>query len=924
MLELANFANKPQVVREKGPARLDFSRYESLADEDFACGDGVVARIENRTVLVEGESVERAALGGDHFAPTLFPTRIACVPAHEVARRGLDPLGLYVGERACEETRSLHDFARKDPAPRLLGANRPRPEPELDPARAEIGRRPEVAFRGLRTDVAQQAGKKRTVHLFIGCGRSVLSPAEFFDDRIELFVDVAPLAHAAGREETAVEFRVEFAVALLFGLRLFVPAPELHKAQEVRTFVGKFLVCTVGRFLLVERSFARILHRKPRADDEEFRKASEFASGQQHASELRVDGETREFAADLREFTFGGERTEFLQNRDPVRDRARRRRLEEGKLADVAELERLGAQNDRGKIRAEDFRIRKGGTAREVLFVIESNADAFGHAAASARALIGGRLTHGFDEKLIDLAAVRVALHARHPRIDHVADPRNRDRSFGDVRREHDATKPRGFEDLFLVRRGESRKEREDFHLPHAGLSKELFGLADFPLARQKDEDVAPARHFEFAHGVFDRFEHRAVVRLVDVVQGTPADFDGIGAARNVEDRCRLPVFVGKVLGKTFRVDRRGRDDHLEVGALRQKALQVTEQKVDVDASLVRFVDDDRVVGAKKGIGLGFRKENPVRHEFDRRPRMSLVGKAHLVADDVAQVRLQFFGDALRNRTCRNAARLRVGDHARFAAAGHHGDLRELRRFARPRLTADDDDAVVAHGANELFAVFGDGESRHQFEGRHGRAALGVAETPVFAAGPVFRRRLIPDRGFRRSGRSLRIGILRARPTVLHGFSASTIVRATLGLDGLFVRTVLLSHRGERRAEGVVAAASRRSRASRRRGARAPRAGRRGRRPLRFAHFPGGRSLGRLIANEARGRRRGLCGTLFRLLLAAALFFGLDALRLLLARLFKRTLDFGADFLKGGPQGTIGHTGLRKRDRTSLGVRSSG
>ena len=73
-----------------------------------------------------------------------------------------------------------------------------------------------------------------------------------------------------------------------------------------------------------------------------------------------------------------------------------------------------------------------------------------------------------------------------------------------------------------------------------------------------------------------------------------------------------------------------------------------------------------------------------------------------------------------------------------------------------------------------------------------------------------------------------------------------------------------------------------------------------------------------------RGGSGGLRGALFRLLLAAALLFGLDALRLLLARLFKRTLHFGADFLKGGPQGTIGHTGLRKRDRTSQGIRSSG
>ena len=84
------------------------------------------------------------------------------------------------------------------------------------------------------------------------------------------------------------------------------------------------------------------------------------------------------------------------------------------------------------------------------------------------------------------------------------------------------------------------------------------------------------------------------------------------------------------MLGKAFGVDRRGRDDHLEVGALCEKTLQVAEQKVDVDASFVCFVNDDRVVGAKKRIGLGFCKENPVRHEFDRRPEWVLSVKRTL------------------------------------------------------------------------------------------------------------------------------------------------------------------------------------------------------------------------------------------------------------------------------------------------------
>ena len=89
-----------------------------------------------------------------------------------------------------------------------------------------------------------------------------------------------------------------------------------------------------------------------------------------------------------------------------------RRRLHERKFAHVAELERNGAQNDGGQIGAQNFRIRKGGTPREVLLAVEANADAVGHAAASARALIGRSLAHGFYLKLLDLVAVGIALDA--------------------------------------------------------------------------------------------------------------------------------------------------------------------------------------------------------------------------------------------------------------------------------------------------------------------------------------------------------------------------------------------------------------------------------------------------------------------------------------------------------------------------------
>ena len=66
-------------------------------------------------------------------------------------------------------------------------------------------------------------------------------------------------------------------------------------------------------------------------------------------------------------------------------------------------MERNRAQDHGGKVRAHDFRIREGRTAVEVVFVVEADADAVGHAAAAARALIGRSLAHGLDEKLLDL-----------------------------------------------------------------------------------------------------------------------------------------------------------------------------------------------------------------------------------------------------------------------------------------------------------------------------------------------------------------------------------------------------------------------------------------------------------------------------------------------------------------------------------------
>jgi hypothetical protein len=76
---------------------------------------------------------------------------------------------------------------------------------------------------------------------------------------------------------------------------------------------------------------------------------------------------------------------------------------------------------------------------------------------------------------------------------------------------------------------------------------------------------------------------------------------------------------------KPLRLDRRGGHDHFQLGPARQQAFEVAEEEVDVEAALVCFVDDDRVVRFEEPVSLRFREENAVGHHLDVRVRRELV-----------------------------------------------------------------------------------------------------------------------------------------------------------------------------------------------------------------------------------------------------------------------------------------------------------
>ncbi len=137
-----------------------------------------------------------------------------------------------------------------------------------------------------------------------------------------------------------------------------------------------------------------------------------------------------------------------------------------------------------------------------------------------------------------------------------------------------------------------------------------------------------------------------------------------------------------EVRGEAFRLDRRGGDDHLQVRPSRQKLAEVPEEEVDVEAALVRLVEDECVVAQEPAVTLDLGEQDAVGHQLHQGAVAGVVGEADGVAHRVAERGAQFVGDALGHGARGEAARLGVADGAADAAAEFEADLGQLSGFA--------------------------------------------------------------------------------------------------------------------------------------------------------------------------------------------------------------------------------------------------
>ena len=513
----------------------------------------------------------------------------------------------------------------------------------------------------------------------------------------------------------------------------------------------------VGFRLLVERTLPRILDAQRGGDDEHLAQRLLVATLDDHAADRRIGWQARQFAAEFREFllvvgrgvpaeprltrpvrhslggggrvrpTFRNQCAQFLQQPIAGANTFHRRRIEKREFFNVAETERLHAQDDVREIAALDFRLRVARAVVEILLRVEADAHAVAHAAATALALVGAALRDGLDGQPPRAALRRVAAQPREPGVDHEADAGNRQRGLGNVRRDDDLALLRRREHALLFRVRQPAKQWHDLDLPELAPVEQVADFADIALRRQEHQHVALRALLQHALDRLDRrvdvgeivrtflsvgrtrwvrrFLLRTTRRVVPThfLERRIDDLDRIHAARHLDDG-RVVERLGERLG----VDRRRGDDDLQFGPAQPQPPQMAEDEIDVERTLVRLVDDDRVVFAEERIVLQLGEQHAVGHELDDRVARRLVGEPDFAADLAAERHVQLLGHAPRHRRRRHAPGLRAGDLAAVAATRRETHLRKLRRLARARLAREHQHLMLLQQTDDLVRARAD------------------------------------------------------------------------------------------------------------------------------------------------------------------------------------------------------------------------
>ena len=128
--------------------------------------------------------------------------------------------------------------------------------------------------------------------------------------------------------------------------------------------------------------------------------------------------------------------------------------------------------------------------------------------------------------------------------------------------------------------------------------------------------------------------------------------------------------------GEPLGVDRGRGDDEMQVIASIEQPSEIAEEEVDVEAALVRLIDDEGVVTTELRITLQFGEEDAVGHETDASRIGDTVVETDTEPDLSAKLDTELGGDSRSDRPRRHSPRLGVADHPVDAASRRQAQLR--------------------------------------------------------------------------------------------------------------------------------------------------------------------------------------------------------------------------------------------------------
>ena len=600
------------------------------------------------------DAVQGDPLGGHGSRPLSRPMWLRVGATDQVLGQRLDPLRVDPGHGAGEQPGSLDQLGGHHPARWSPGQRRPRKDHELGAAGAEVlappaaltvaaaDSGPELAVRRRQqADLAQQAGEHGhvdPVRVGVGVVRAQTGGA---GGRPQLPVQVLPLPNAQVVQELLAQQPAE-AAAGQRGALLFQVVPQVDEGQEVGAggvqgatvggqLAGEPGVLLVGGRTLLGGALPGVLHRQRRGDHQHLAQATGAVRLHEHAAQPRIHRQGGQRSPHLGQLPATGrvrralvpepQGAELLQQPQPVLHRARVGRLHEREGQQVTQLKGDHLQDHRGQVGTQDLRLGELRAGVEVVLGVEPDADAVGHPAAAPGPLVGAGLRDLLDGQPLDLEPSREAGDPRGSGVDDVADPGHGQRRLRHVGgQHHPASGMRGEHPVLLGGR-QPGVERQDLGVPQVQPAQRVRGVPDLPLAGQEHQDVAVTLALQLTHGVADGVglvAVRVVVGVVRVDDRPVPDLDRIAAPGDLDDRYLGSGGPGEVSREPLRVDGRGGDDHLEVGSAGQQLGQVAEDEVDVEAALVRLVDDQRVVLAEHPVAGQLGQQDAVGHQLDQ------------------------------------------------------------------------------------------------------------------------------------------------------------------------------------------------------------------------------------------------------------------------------------------------------------------